>query len=63
MARKWNQDDDGAWRSDDGIEIEGSAGHWFPTRGASSLIESETIEGATAEADRHWPHAGDTSEN
>ena len=56
-ARRWQQRA-GVWESDDGIVIEGSAGHWFPTLGSSSGLESDTPEAAMAYTDEHYEYLG-----
>ncbi len=59
--RKWTQGVDGVWSSDDGIQIDGSAGHYFPTQYGFSLVEIGTAQDAMAAADRHWPLKTETS--
>ncbi len=54
--REWTQAADETWSSDDGISIDGSPGHYFPTHCRSSLGESDNPQGAMATADAHWPY-------
>ncbi len=55
--REWNELN-GKWSSNDGVEIDGSPGQWYPTAGFSSLTECETPEKAMALADEQWPLRG-----